>query len=251
MTQAMVELQNWGFRRKTELLEFVYAKTSGKVYQGPFNGMSVVNKFMWGVGDTCGQLLGLYECELHPSVEKMLLTNPDLCINIGCAEGHYGLGMALRKPDMLTVLMDINPAAMPICQENAELNGITSNVEYTTKCGAEDLRNYLSKYDRPCMIMDIEGHEKVLLDLNVVPELSKCTILVETHDCFVPNITNILCERFSDTHTIEIISQGAKNPYIDILFELPDTDKMVLCCETRPQTSYWLFLVPKSLESIK
>jgi hypothetical protein len=116
---------------------------------------------------------------------------------------------------------------------------------------ADHLDSYMNNYDVTAVKMDIEGHEKVLLDLNVVPELSKCTILAETHDCFVPNITNILCERFSDTHTIEIISQGAKNPYIDILFELPDTDKMVLCCETRPQTSYWLFLVPKSLESIK
>jgi hypothetical protein len=245
MSDALNNHVQWGWQRKAELLPVVIERTKGLVYQGPFKGMKILPIYSWGDGDTCGKLLGLYENELHEAIEFVLKeSNPDLCINIGCAEGYYGLGMALRNPDMLSVLMDINPEAIRITRENAKANSI-NNVHFSTDCSAENLRSYLTKYKRPCIIMDIEGHEKVLLDLNVIPELNKCSVIVESHDCITAGMTTLIADRFKETHDVHILNQGSKNPYIDILHDLCDSDKMLLCCESRPSTMSWIYLEPK------
>ena len=55
------------------------------------------------------------------------------------------------------------------------------------------------------LFCDIEGFEKILLDPIKVPNLKYVDLLIEAHDCFVPNITEELIERFYLTHTIRII----------------------------------------------
>jgi hypothetical protein len=93
--------------------------------------------------------------------------------------------------------------------------------------------------------MDIEGHERILLDLNLIPELNKCSVIVESHDCIVAGTTALITDRFKETHDVYILNQGAKNPYVDILHDLCDSDKMLLCCESRPSTMSWIYLDPK------
>ena len=56
MSEALNNYIQWGWQRKTELLDLIYERTNGKVYQGPFTGMSIVRKFSWGDGDTAGKL---------------------------------------------------------------------------------------------------------------------------------------------------------------------------------------------------
>lgn len=245
MSEALNNYIQWGWQRKTELLDLIYERTGGKVYQGPFTGMSIVRKFSWGDGDTAGKLLGIYENELYPVITQLTtVKNFDVVLNIGCAEGYYGLGIARNLPNTLCVLFDINDTAISICRENAKDNNI-NNVQFNTNCSVENIRSYLEKNERPFIIMDVEGHERVLLDLDLIPELVKSTVIVESHDCNISGTTDLIIDRFKDTHDVYPISQGAKNPYIDILFDLCDSDKMLLCCESRPSTMTWVVMIPK------
>lgn len=52
---------------------------------------------------------------------------------------------------------------------------------------------------------DIEGYEEVLLNPEKVPNLKYVDLLIESHDCFVPNISENLVNRFIQTHAIEIV----------------------------------------------
>jgi SAM-dependent methyltransferase len=245
MSDALNNYVGWGWQRKSELLDIVYERTNGKVYQGPFKGMSIVRKFSWGDGDTAGKLLGIYENELYPAISHLTKTRDfDLVLNIGCAEGYYGLGLARNLPNSLCVLFDISPTAISISRENANINNL-NNVQFNTDCSVENIRSYLKTGQRPFIIMDVEGHERVLLDLETIPELSKSTVIVESHDCNIPGTTELIVDRFKETHDVYTIPQGAKNPYIDILFDLCDSDKMLLCCESRPSTMTWIIMVPR------
>jgi hypothetical protein len=245
MSNALNHHVGWGWERKSELLPIIIERTGGKVYQGPFKGMTILPKYSWGDGDTCGKLLGLYENELYPAISHLTKENKyDLVLNIGCAEGYYGLGLARNLPDTLCALFDINPTAISICRENARANDL-HNVQFNTDCSVENIRSYLTKADKPFIVMDVEGHERVLLDLETIPELSKTTVIVESHDCNIPGTTDLIVDRFKETHDVYTIPQGAKNPYIDILFDLCDSDKMLLCCESRPSTMTWIVMVPK------
>lgn len=245
MSDALNNFNYWGWKRKEELLPEIFVRTQGKVHQGPFKGMSIILKFSWGDGDTMGKLLGIYENELHHVIEEQLqqTTKCDLFLNIGCAEGYYGLGLAMRQPQTLSVLFDISENAIAISRENAIANNL-NNVEFSIDCSVQNIRNYLVKSNNPFIVMDVEGHENILLNKNTIPELIKSTIMVESHDCIIPNMTAMIVDRFKNTHQVIIIDQGTKNPYLDILHDLSDSDKMLLCSESRPSTMSWVFLRP-------
>jgi hypothetical protein len=231
------------YDRRIELIHIILSRTEGKVYQGPFKGMKVLPKWSWGDGDVGGKVLGLYECELFPAIEKVIESKPDLILNIGCAEGFYGIGLALRTGQR-TVLFDLMDSAIGIARENAQINNV-NKIMFSTDCTVPIYRTYLDGAKSPFIFMDCEGAEKELLDLEVIPELNKTSVIVESHDCNIPGLTELLLSRFNDTHNIEIISQGSKNPYLDITQDFSDWDKMLLCCEFRPSTMKWLYLTPK------
>ena len=228
--------------RRAELTSLIYNRTGGKVYQGPFEGMKILHKFSWGDGDCASKLLGLYECELFEAIEKVIDHNPDTILNIGCAEGYYGIGLA-RRTGVKTVLVDVNETAINIARENAQVNGV-NKILFTTDCTIENYRSFLQAPLKPFIFMDCEGAEEDILDLEKIPELAKTIIMVESHDCNRPGLTDKLTARFQDTHTIVKISQGNKNPYLPITEDLDDYDKMLLCVEARPSTMYWLYMIP-------
>lgn len=229
--------------RRAELTSLVYDRTQGYVYQGPFKGMKILHKFSWGDGDCASKLLGLYECELFDSIENVITQEPDAVINIGCAEGYYGIGLAMRS-NVKAVLVDINETAINIARENAQVNKV-NKILFSTECTIENYRSCLQAPQKPFIFMDCEGAEEDILDFEKIPELVKTTVMVESHDCNRPGLTDKLIERFSETHDIVKISQGNKNPYLPITEDLDDYDKMLLCVEARPSTMYWLYMTPK------
>ena len=234
------------WQRRSELFNLIFSRTNGEVYQGPFKGMKILPKFNWGDGDTLGKLLGLYENELFQALDyEIAIRKPRYIINVGCAEGFYGLGMARALPNSTAVLIDIEAKSIEIARENAQVNGL-NNVHFFAASNIDIINSYLSKNEETFIFMDAEGAEYDLLDPTKLVNLDKTTIAVEVHD--TNRIFNALVERFKDTHDIHMIKQGAKNPYLDIIADLDDYDKMILCCEGRGTTMYWFYMQPKENE---
>ena len=229
--------------RRAELTSLVFERTTGFVVRGPFQGMKILRKFSWGDGDSASKLLGLYECELFSDLEKVIATKPDIILNVGCAEGYYGIGLAKRTGSK-TILFDVNKTAIDIARENARANNVNA-IMFSNDCTVENYRSFVAAHDTPFIFMDCEGAEEDILDLNVIPELTKATIMVESHDCNRPGLTDKLIARFAETHQIKVIRQGDKNPYMPLIDDLDDYDKMLLCVEARPSTMSWLYLIPK------
>lgn len=243
MSDALNNFVHWAWKRRAELTDLVFQRTNGNVYQGPFTGMKILPKWSWGDGDSAGKLLGLYESELYESIEEVISEKPDLVMNIGSAEGFYGIGFGMRT-DAQIVLIDVQEPAINIARENARVNNV-NKIQFSTDSSVENFRSYLSRYSKPFIFMDCEGFEEDFLDLEKIPELVKTAVIVESHDCIRAGLTDKLISRFADTHLIKIIPQGAKNPYIDITHDLNDYDKTLLCCEARPSTMTWLYMIPK------
>lgn len=243
MSDTFNNFVHWAWKRKSELTKIIFDRTNGEVYQGPFKGMKILPKWAWGDGDTAGKLLGLYECELFDFVEAEISKNPDLVINVGCAEGFYGIGLGKRTGAQV-VLIDVSNDLLNIARENASVNRV-NKIQFNSNSSIETLNYYLEKYTRPFIFMDCEGFEEELLFPDQMPALAKTSLIVESHDCFRPGITNRIIERFDQTHNIKFITQGYKNPYMPVTYDLSDYDKVLLCCEGRPSTAGWLYMVPK------
>lgn len=231
--------------QRIPLTEIIRNRTGNRVVEGPFVGMTVVHDSKWGDGDTAAKLLGIYECELFPSIEKAIELNPDLVVNVGCAEGFFGIGVGMRTGADV-VLVDIDSELLKIAERNAVANDL-NKFSVSTESNQKALQKFLEKGKRPFLFMDCEGHEHVLLNPQEVPQLSNTVIIVESHDCFKPGLLNELESRFSETHDIQVIRQGSKNPYHPLIDDFSDEQKMLVVCEFRPSTMSWLFMVPKGL----
>lgn len=246
MTQLQRELHNLANARRREIIPNLYNTVKGRVQTGPFTGMTILPKVTWGDGDIAAKLLGLYEDELHRFLIDASLKHPDLVINVGCAEGYYAIGMARLLPDSKVIAVDINDVCAAICQENSDANQTTNVSVVKQEVDATWLNQALSSSTNPMVIMDCEGAELDLLDLDTVPELAKSLILVECHDCITAGITETLMQRFQKTHTMSLQDQTTKDVYqFSFLRDLSDCDKWALVHEGRPSTMSWLYLTPK------
>lgn len=246
MSNLQQQLKQVADARRRELLPFMFDQTKGLVQTGSFKGMTIVPFVSWGDGDTPAKLLGVYEDELHPFIEHAISAHPDLVVNVGCAEGYYSVGVALRLPDATNIAVDINPSAVDICSKNFEVNKVSKYECLLRPTNAVWLGQTLAKGQRPLLVMDCEGAELELLDPAQAPALTHTTILVECHDCVTPGIRDELVQRFETSHSITNIDQKFKDPYqFDFLKTLSDCDKWALVHEGRPSAMTWLYMVPK------
>ena len=238
-------LQDVANARRRELLPYVFAQTQGKVQTGPFKGMVIIPRTMWGDGDTAAKLMGVYEDELHGFIEQAVASQPDVVINVGSAEGYYSIGIAGRLPNTPVLAVDIDDRAAQIVNDNAIANGLSNVTAIKQLVDQQWLKNQCNQYKCPLLIFDCEGAELELLDPAVLTELSWCSILVECHDCVTPGITDSLQSRFASTHEISKVAQCTKDPYqFSWCDNLSDCDKWALVHEGRPSTMTWLYMVP-------
>jgi len=233
-------------KRRLEILPYISHVTQNKVQTGPFKGMTILPKASWGDGDTGSKWLGVYEDELHDSIEDAIKRQPDCLLNIGCAEGYYIVGLGGRLPGVKGIAVDISPSAVAITAENASANGIDNVETVNQEVDTDWLQQQCSTYKSPFLVVDCEGAEQQLLDPVKVPALAHASILVESHDCVIAGLTDVLVNRFSTTHDVKVIEQKYKDPYqFHFLKPLSDCDKWALVHEGRPSSMNWLYMVPK------
>jgi hypothetical protein len=174
-----------------------------KVRKGPFRGMIYPAAIASG-SSLFPKLLGSYERELHSLIESLVLKQYDEVIDVGCAEGYYAVGLAMRLPKVEIHAYDSNPVAVEYCARMAEVNGVSSRVRVHGACTPDVLRNRV--YRGGCLIIsDCEGYESDLFTPEVVDAVKDQDVLIEIHDNFNINTSFVIKNRFSDTHIVQSI----------------------------------------------
>jgi hypothetical protein len=186
-------------------------RRGNRIMAGPFREMY----FSWADWDPhftvpLAKFLGTYEMELHPVIEKLIRTPPERFVDVGAADGFYAIGFALRCPSTRVLAFEQLDKGRELIQELAARNGVAERVDIRGRCDLVTLRQALEAPGRTLVMMDVEGAESQLLDSTGVPALERSTILVETHDCYVPGVTGILRERFETTHRIHAIESRGR-----------------------------------------
>lgn len=232
-------LSDPSYRRVAEAIE---AHTGGAVGSGPFKGMTILDQVSWGSGDRAAKLLGCYEQELHGVIEDFILSRPAQIINIGCAEGYYSVGLALRLPDSRVAAVDVDEAALAICDANAVANGVTNQL---TTMLPDALDSSWTDPAGALWVVDVEGAEADILDPIQTPALRSAMVLVECHDFVHPHITEELRRRFSETHLVRNIIQSSRNPgQYAVLRNRPESERWAAVNERRPCVMNWLAMTP-------
>lgn len=220
---------------------WIYTETKGIVQSGPFTGMLLLQERAWKDENLKTQCLGCYEQELHSAIEYEIehlskLENPKI-IDIGCAEGYYAIGLGRRLPHAVIYAVDISEECLKIAHRAAALNG----VKIITGASMAEVM------DKPdLVIVDVEGQETDYLNMRHFPDLAKADIIVECHDTDGKICTDILMDRFSGTHDIELIFEGARDPNkFEFLRRAESLHRWMAVCEGRPCMMNWLVMKPK------
>jgi hypothetical protein len=216
------------------------------VLNGPFKGMKYGS-----VGALCStfipKIIGSYECELHTVIQEIIINKYTEVWDIGCAEGYYAVGLALKIPNAKVIAFDIDPDARKNCFELAKINSVTERVSIIDKCDANFINNY--NFENGLILSDCEGFELEMFE-NVNLNETKFDCLIEIHEWPLErNVEKRMIEFFSPTHeVIKIYSKSdirKAKEYSFIPFEanknISIIDRFNAFKECRGDEMLWIF----------
>jgi hypothetical protein len=219
------------------------------VLDGPFAGLRYPVAISVG-SRLFPKLLGTYESELHALIEKVCTSSYSRVLDIGCAEGYYAVGLALRLPTTDIYAFDINPKALATCRALAAFNGVQDRINLFGECTSDILRD-LADLPRSLIISDCEGYEDQLFVADVVPSLRSHDCIIETHDFFGEPILKNLLSRFTPTHDCTVVSTTTADAKLrgeagSRLAMFQRDDQKLLVSEGRPGPMTWLFAASRN-----
>ena len=233
----------WRIRRiGRRLVQRVFHGRELIVATGPFQGMKYL-PVETASSALVPKLLGAYERELHGALDTITGRHYDTVINIGCADGYYLVGLALRLPQAVMHGFDLDEHALSICRRLGELNGVSRRLNLHGRCTSEDFASLLGR--RTLVLCDCEGAEVELLDPRRAPRLVSADVLVELHDHLVPNASTIVARRFAASHRVEVIHTEPRDASAyPLLAALAPQDQMLALEEFRGGPMSWAFMSP-------
>ena len=238
LNNALRLLSKW----RSVLIQNTLLKAQGTVVmQGPLAGMDFLSQSAEGCH--IAKLLGCYEQPLQPFIEESIVNAYPKILNIGCAEGYYAVGMARRMPNTQVLAFDLNPNAQEVCTALSQKNSVADRVKVGVLFKPEDFANYANQ--KVLVLCDIEGAEKELLDPDLAPALKGMDIIVESHECLIPGITQLLTERFKDSHQITLVQDDGQRMLVSPpqwFNNLAHLDQLLATWEWRSGATPWLVM---------
>ena len=174
----------------------IAAATNFRVAKGPFVGMQLAYQML--PVHAAHRFIGTYEQELHAVIERAISLDPPSVLNVGCAEGFYAVGLAMRLPRARIYAADADPKALVATLHNAKLNGVGNRVTAAGIVRPAIFCRYLQR--RSLLIMDCEGAEFDLLDPDKAPILFETNVIVEVHSDAGSH--DELRARFAKSHSV-------------------------------------------------
>jgi precorrin-6B methylase 2 len=217
------------------------------VASGPFKGMRYVRKELPGSA-LLPKLLGSYESELHSMLETLLANDYATVVDVGCADGYYAVGLALRLKSAQIYAFDIDAQARQTCEEVARINDVSERVHVGGFCDEACLRS-LPLGTKALIIADCEGYEKELFSPKAREVLAAHDLIIETHDFIDINISQELRDAFSSTHRVQSISSvddiaKAHRYHYEQLATYNTQQRRLILGERRPAIMEWLVMTP-------
>lgn len=217
------------------------------VKDGYFKGLNYPGFSSFG-SSLFPKLSGSYESELFPFFKQMETKKYDIIMDIGCAEGFYAIGLALKHLSATVEAFDIEPEARRLCRMMAEVNNVTNQIIISNECTPAHVKNIdtnLSTF----IICDCEGYERTLFNEDNIKSLINADVLIELHPMHVKDVKEYLLQLFDKTHHLRLIGSYDDNRK---LFDLPEMfdpfsklERSLLVTEGRSFSMDWLIAIPK------
>lgn len=232
-------------RYKKAVVTNLAVKANYTVVRGPFVGLRLPEMGAWSDYDLLSKIVGSYEAEIFPALEREIGRSPNAIINIGASEGYYAIGLKRLLPNSLVYTFDIDHNSFSVLDGTAKMNGVEvvrlASFDYANPlAGLPELETI-----RPLFVMDCEGYENNVVNMPYSVSANS-SFIIELHDLFVPGTKDRLLKYFEGSHVVEIIDQRQRQ-----LADYPELDEVrgpiasVVVDEFRGAAMQWLYAVPK------
>jgi hypothetical protein len=217
------------------------------VRRGPFKGLEFPRGRV--TPSLAPKLIGSYEHEIAELVEKLCSKEWSAIVDIGCAEGYYAVGFALRVPKATVRAYDADPIMMQACRDTAALNGVENRILIGSVLTPEALKN-LALGSKALIISDCEGCEYSIFTPEVISKLGQHDVLIEVHDATRGALTSNLIRLFNSTHIPQVYRSidDWRKPLMYDYLELKGLDeatRMAILAEARGASMEWLYCTPR------
>lgn len=217
-------------RVRLEIAAHIFNKTDGYVFSGPLSTLRIIPAS--NLSRSPAILVGCYEQEIHPILNRIIAQPPSVVIDIGTSLGYYIAGLATAMPSTRLIGFETIDEYRAQAAELVRYNNVEHQITLHGHCRVPELNAVLEK--GAFILCDCEGGEVELLDPEQVPGLKYATILCEVHDFFVPGAGGLLVERFKNSHHIEWIDEQGRDPWdYRILHGFPEEMVRYAIGETR------------------
>ena len=219
------------------------------VLNGPFKGLNypsleTTRNVLWP------KLLGSYALELAPTIEAWKDCNFDTIIDVGCAEGYFAVGLALRWKCANVYAYDTNPAARDLCRKMTLANCLEDRIS-VRECFKSEQFAYLTTDKNILFFCDVDGAEcEVVSDFLQIKAVKSAFLIIETHDFEGIDRTQKVLDILQPTHVTKVI-QGIDDYRRPLVYEFKELKglsfdiKKSLLAEHRPHSQNWIIAEPK------
>jgi hypothetical protein len=238
--------------RRIYLARRVADATAGVVQHGPLTGYYLGNKVTWRESDNGAKLLGLYEKEVCELLD-LLSKDRHVLVDLGGADGFYGVGLIASGKYKESHCFEIVDASRQNIVDIANSAGVASQVHVygaATPSFASDLKQQGVDFAQAVVLCDIEGAEFDVLTNECLHALKDAHVIIEVHDFLVHGGREKyvdLLQRADEFFHVSEIKTGARDlSGIPLLADhWTDTDRWLLCSESRAKLMSWLYFAPK------
>lgn len=224
-----------------------------EVLHGPFKGMKYPKTQAIGSA-IFPKLMGSYESEIHSNIEDLLsFNNYSEIVDVGCAEGYYAVGMAMRSTESKIYAFDTNEDARDLCLEMAKLNSIEAKVHVNSELTPDKL-NQFEFTGKGLIICDCEGYETILFNKTNLSNLLNCDLIIETHDFKNIEISTYIKNLFYETHDLQSV-YSVDDIQKALTYKYPElksvslSERKRIFSEWRPAIMEWVICTPKKIKN--
>lgn len=216
------------------------------VCDGPFSSMRLAN-INYSIESILPKLSGSYEFEIHHVINRIIENKHCFIVNVGCAEGYYLVGLALKIPNCQLIGFDSYVGNQELCRNNSVLNGVSDRIQVFGYADESSILN-LKPNQNMLFFSDCEGAELDIFTERVIQKFNTSDFLIETHDCYKPGLTIELIRRFKSTHDVQIFDFIPNDQRIKLRstsLPLSRLEKFFLFEERREKNNGWIYCVAK------
>jgi hypothetical protein len=233
----------------TALAETFAREHGDRVLRGPVAGLRLVLPRVGEIDAPVAKLLGTYEEEIHPALQRAIDAGPARFIDIGSADGYFAVGIAVAAKVPVDAF-DLSSTARSMTRETAALNGVERCVTIHGAASAPVIERL--ELSNSVLLCDIDGPERNLFSPGLIVKLASAHVIVEMHSAAHPDVEPVLLDRFERTHDVHVVEAARRDPSrypeLSVFEDEDDRDHAVNELRYRFDGLRWLIAEPRAGE---